>query len=60
MEDSLYEEKDENKSLRQRLDETRLREEEDAELSARLQDAEDEVSDLHKRLADAEARAQVR
>ena len=46
-------------SLRQLLDESRLREDEDADMSARLHETEGEREELQRRLIEAQERAQV-
>ncbi len=60
LEDSLEGQRNANESLRNQLDETRQRELEDAEMSARLHEAEDEISKLRNMLQDQDRRAKVK
>lgn len=59
LEESLEDAREENVSLRQQLDETRMRDEEDADLTAQLQDAEQEILRLQQALQEADLRIQV-
>ena len=60
MEDDFAHEREMNDSLSRKLDESRVREQEEAELSVQLHEAEDEIDRLRRALAEADRRLKVR
>ena len=60
MEEEVAHERDLNDSLNRKLDESRLHEQEEAELSVQLHEAEDEIDRLRRALAEADRRLKVR
>ena len=59
LEESLAQERDLNDSLTRHLDETRGREEHEADVSTQLQDAEAEIDRLRQALRDTDDKLQV-
>ena len=59
VEDSLEAQRDMNESLKHQLDETRMRELEDGELSDRLHEAEDEISRLKHMIQEYDKKTKV-
>ena len=59
LEESLAQERDLNDSLTRHLDETRGREDHEADVSAQLQDAEAEIDRLRQALRDTDDKLQV-
>ena len=59
LEDSLNNAHDMNESLQHQLDETRVRELDEAETSSRLHEAEDEVAKLKHALVETERKEKV-
>ena len=59
MEDSLEAQRNMNKSLKHQLDETRIRELEDGELSERLHEAEDEINRLKHMIEEYDNKGKV-